>query len=140
MLEDNPKSVLWYINYLSVYPGTEIYDLAFEIGLKPPSTLEEWGKMHFFDFNKSYPWVTEKMQKRLKRVIYASYGTNRKLGDYFDSRFKRLLVKIYYPMSKFHLKHNFYYFMPEARWDMIDKIINTMMGERKKKFAEIEEI
>jgi len=43
-------------------------------------------------------------------------------------------------MSKFRLKHNFYYFMPEARWDMIDKIINTMIGERKKKFAEVEEI
>ena len=136
LLEDNPKAILRGINYLSVYPGTEIYDLALELGLKPPSTLEEWGNQHFFDFDhKSYPWVSEKMLKRIKRVVYASYGTNRKLGDYFNSGFKRLLVKIYYHLSIFRIKHNFYHFMPEARWNMIDKITESMVG-KKKKFAE----
>ncbi|MFV1950860.1 MAG: radical SAM protein [Nitrospinota bacterium] len=129
LLEDNPKAILRYISYLSFYPGTEIYDLALKMGLEPPSTLEEWGNHCFFDLNRSYPWLSEKMKERIKRVVYASHGTNRKLGDFFDSRFKRLLVKIYYPVSKFRLKHNFYHFMPEARWNLIDKITDTMVGD-----------
>lgn len=122
LLEENPNALLQQISVFVPYPGTKIYNLAVKLGFKPPLTLEEWGSQHWLDFDKRYPWLSKEMKKRIKRVVYASFGANKNLGEYLDSRFKRLLFKIYHPLAKFRLKHNFYYFMPETSLNMLEKL------------------
>ncbi|MBI5183828.1 MAG: B12-binding domain-containing radical SAM protein [Nitrospinae bacterium] len=127
LMEENHKAVLQNISVLVPYPGTTIYDLALRLGLKPPSTLEEWGSEHWIYFDKRYPWLSKKMNNMIKRVVYASFGANKNLSEYFDSRFKRLLFKSYHPLAKFRLKHNFYYFMPEASTNLVEKLTKVML-------------
>ncbi len=127
LLDENPNAVVRYINILNPYPGTEIYNLAIQHGFKPPVTLEEWGHQHWLDFSRACPWLSEEMKDRIKRIVYASFGANRNLSDYFESPIKRLLFKIYHPLAKFRLKHDFYYFMPEATFDIVGRATKFML-------------
>jgi len=49
---ENPQAVIWKINTYTPYPGTDLFDLAVQNGFKPPETLAEWGRIHFY--SKAY--------------------------------------------------------------------------------------
>ena len=129
LMEENPNAILQNISVLVPYPGTKLYNLVIKLGFKPPSTLEEWGSEHWINFDRRYPWISEKTKDIMKRVVYASFGANRNLIAYFDSRLKRLLFKCYHPLAKFRLKHKFYYFMPEATTNMLEKVTKVMLSK-----------
>lgn len=47
------------------YPGTPLYDRALAMGLKPPTTLVEWGAWSF-QYDPDHPWLDRKMRRWMR--------------------------------------------------------------------------
>ena len=81
----------------NAYPGTELFEKAVELGLKPPQSLEEWGAWRF-QYEPDNPWLDEKMKRRMQVSFYivrfkyylARYEDRHKNG--FRVRLLRLIV------------------------------------------------
>ncbi len=53
---DNPEAVIWKINRYTPYPGTKLYNAAVKSGFRPPTTFEEWGRVHFYSEEFGLPY------------------------------------------------------------------------------------
>ncbi|MBN2568647.1 MAG: B12-binding domain-containing radical SAM protein [Deltaproteobacteria bacterium] len=53
--QENPQAVIWKINTYTPYPGTDLFDLAVKNGFKPPETLGEWSRVHFYSKEYTAP-------------------------------------------------------------------------------------
>jgi radical SAM superfamily enzyme YgiQ (UPF0313 family) len=57
LISDNPNTMIAGVYILVPYPGTEMYDIALQVGFVPPNTLEQWAQ-----FNRQQlltPWVAD---------------------------------------------------------------------------------
>lgn len=96
------------------YPGTPLYDLSIEHGLKEPDTLEDWS--HFDLLAKNTPWVPDKHVKLIQQLIKYIFPFVFKQVDY--SRllnksipvkfFNQSLLEILHRMASFRWKHKFF--------------------------------
>ena len=71
--KDNPAAQIESMCIYTPYPGTSLYPLALEHGLKPPQKLEEWSTWGFHDFNEERnPWLNSNERRRLGNICYIS--------------------------------------------------------------------
>jgi radical SAM superfamily enzyme YgiQ (UPF0313 family) len=130
--KENRRIILPRIFLFTPFPETEIYKLAIDHGFIPPKTLEEWGNIDWsiwgekglYDFR---PWLSEEFKaifKKISLMMELIYATK-----YHKSEIKNL-VKIYKPIAKFRLTHNFFSFMPEV--NIVDIFLSRL---QKKRFA-----
>ena len=117
--KDNPNAQFETIAIYTALPGTPMYDLALQYGLKPPHNLEGWIDWNFdeYDFSgKRIPWFNAKERRRLGNISYMSILANAISNaiDSIENIALRNLSKIFYaPVSayyRFRLKHKIYDF------------------------------
>jgi radical SAM superfamily enzyme YgiQ (UPF0313 family) len=120
LLKENPNAELKVFSLYKPYPGTELYATALAHKFREPRSLREWGLQYWHHFDStSTPWVSQRMKKILKKIVYTSLGVDRKAEHYFESPFVRALLRTYRPIAQFRFKHNFYGFMPETLVDLL---------------------
>ena len=119
---ENPKAQFETMTIYTPLPGTPMYGLALEHGLKPPKELEGWIDWNFdeYDFSgKKIPWFNAKERKKLGNISYMSVLANAipNVIDSINNIFARYALKVLYiPISayyKFRLKHKLYGFSPD---------------------------
>ncbi len=117
--KDNPKAQFETVAIYTALPGTPMYDLALQHGLKPPERLEGWINWNFdeYDFQgRRIPWFNYKDRERIGNISYMSVLANAVPNaiDSVRSIFIRYLLKfIYAPISyyyRFRLKRKYYKF------------------------------
>lgn len=122
--KDNPSVQFEAIATYTALPGTPMYELALQYGLKPPDTLEGWINWNFIDYDlkgERIPWFDYHDRKRIGNICYISILANgfRNAIDSVRNIFLRLVLKILYtPVSQFYrfrLKHKLYNFS----WDLM---------------------
>lgn len=120
--KDNPKAQFETMTIYTSLPGTPMYDLALEHGLKPPQDLEGWIDWNFdeYDFDgKRIPWFNAKERQKLGNISYMSVLANAlpNVIDSINNIFLRRVLKIIYtPISayyRFRLKHKLYGLSPD---------------------------
>jgi radical SAM superfamily enzyme YgiQ (UPF0313 family) len=65
-VEDNPMAGIYFNNY-TPYPGTELFDVAVEHGLKVPQRLEEWVAFNYRNLIQNGPWLSKNMRRSTTR-------------------------------------------------------------------------
>lgn len=120
--KDNPEAQFETMAIYTALPGTPMYDLALQHGLRPPQNLEGWIDWNFdeYDFpGKRIPWFNAKERKKLGNISYMSILANALPNaiDSISNPFMRRALKIFYtPINayyKFRLKYKFYNFAPD---------------------------
>ena len=122
--EENPDASCETIAQFTALPGTPLFDIGLEMGLRPPVRLEDWANWLFHDTDltgERLPWFNEEERLWIGNLNYLSIlsktGANivSTIRNQFFSRFLSLLVK---PPSKYfawRLKHKLYHRVPEIQ-------------------------
>lgn len=111
LLKDNPNCLITSYNQFTPYPGTNLFDLSLEHGLKPPRKLEEWADFDQKDFATKSPWMTKPRKKLLDMLYITTFFVDNKIPSLFSSnrlkyRILRFLSVLYRPFARFRLKHH----------------------------------
>ena len=118
LLDDN-KEAMKDINIYTPYPGTELFDLSIENGLKPPERLEDWISFNWRTTNrKNTPWITKDREKLLRMLHCSSLFLEK---NYFlnpiwpTNPLIVMLAKLYHPIAKKRVEKLYYKFPIEIK-------------------------
>jgi radical SAM superfamily enzyme YgiQ (UPF0313 family) len=90
-----------HMNIYTPFPGTGMFDIAVENGLKCPEKLEDWVPFNYRTVNESSPWLSKKQKKTI---------TYKKTSPLI-----RLMARLYYPVALKRVEKLFYHFPIEIR-------------------------
>jgi radical SAM superfamily enzyme YgiQ (UPF0313 family) len=112
LLEENPHCQISGFNQFTPYPGTELFDLAIEHGLKAPNDLEGWIDFDESDCAKINPWIDAERQRLLDTLYFTGFFIDYKFQSHFTgkslkSRLLRLIAMLYRPAARLRFKHCF---------------------------------
>jgi len=96
-------------------PGTPMWDLALNYGMRIPETLEGWINFVFDDYDpegKRSPWYNAEDRNKLGNISYMSVLANslENVLDSIQSPFKRKLAKVVYALPRAYF-----------RWRLVNK-------------------
>jgi anaerobic magnesium-protoporphyrin IX monomethyl ester cyclase len=122
LTDENPKAVKTF-NIYTPYPGTELYNLALQLGLKEPQRLEDWPRFNFRNIPDESEWVSLKM----KKLIGAMDLPLMFLGKgHFVTPYKKTnpfvvaLSRLYYPIARYRVTNL------DARFPIETKLIRAL--------------
>ena len=119
LLDDNPKARNG-VQIFVPYPGTELFDLAVQQGLRVPQKLEDWLTYGWINRRVSYPWLSAEMKGLLRMLSFCGvFMPSDKVIKQFStdvSPFISLIAKLYYPIARTRVKGLHYRFMPELKF------------------------
>ena len=122
--EENPEASCETIAQFTALPGTELYDIGLQNGLKSPERLEDWADWLFHDTDykgERLPWFNRKQRQAIGNLNYLSIlsKTGAEIVKTIDSKplaiFLGIMAK---PASKYfawRLKNKYYNFVPEIQ-------------------------
>ena len=107
--KDNPAAQLEAMAIYTALPGTPMYKLAIENGLKPPESFEDWANWNFDEYDlpgKRIPWFDYKRRKKLGNISYMGILSNAipNMIDSINNVFIRYIVKFLYMPLKFYYR------------------------------------
>ncbi len=76
---DNAQAQFEGIGTFTAYPGTSLYDMALQFGLKPPKTLEGWADWLSDEYDiegRKIPWFNYSERKKIGNLAYMSIIAN----------------------------------------------------------------
>jgi radical SAM superfamily enzyme YgiQ (UPF0313 family) len=118
LIEDNEEAMK-DINIYAPYPGTELFDLSLEEGLKPPETLEDWVSVNWRTINrKNTPWITRERENLLKMLHCSSLFLEK---NYFlkpiwpTNPLIVMLARLYHPIAKKRVQSLYHKFPLEIK-------------------------
>lgn len=112
------------------YPGTPMYPLAIDKGLKVPSTLEEWVNWNILEVKT--PWIKRRgysdyLHKFIKMYYPLAFPSD-SLRRRFSLRWKGRIYYLLHKIAYFRVKNNFFIFSLE--WFLV-KFMNKVRSKYK---------
>ena len=108
------------------YPGTPLFDLALEKGLKIPASLEGWQNWSILAPNT--PWVNGAYLDKINMYVKCFYPLafpSQSLEDKFRNGYKGLIYAILHKIALYRLKYNIFLFPVE--WIVIKLFHNLKL-------------
>jgi anaerobic magnesium-protoporphyrin IX monomethyl ester cyclase len=105
LVKENPRACKT-CNIYTPYPGTALYDLAVQLGLREPRRLEEWAAFNFRKVADHSPWISAEMRRLVARLDFPLMF----LGNHFIMPYKRTnplvvpLARLYRPVARYRIK------------------------------------
>ncbi len=121
LIEDNPKASKTF-NIYAPYPGTELYGMALEHGLKEPERLEDWAAFNFRSVHKDARWITPETKKLIENLDFPLMF----LGSNFTNPVRRTnpivvsLAKLYSPVARYRVRNM------DVRFPLESKIVKAL--------------
>ncbi len=100
-------------NIYTPFPGTELFNLSVENGLRVPQKLEDWVSFNYRTVNDSAVWVSERMKKLIRMLHFATLlaEPNNFINSYKKTSLPvALAAAIYYPIARMRVKNLYYQF------------------------------
>ncbi len=122
--KENPQAQLETLAIYTALPGTELWDLAVEYGLKPPTTLEGWEDWLFHEYDikgDRIPWFNYKDRIKIGNISLMSilaFAFTNAINSLYNRYVRMLFKAVIIPASifyRFKLKHKMYKFAPELK-------------------------
>jgi len=107
MKRDNPRAHFSQFFIFTPYPGCDLYDRAVELGMTPPTRLEQWAGFRGHVDNTT--WLANDMSRAMKMLAFASPFLNEPV-DTTPSLPVKLLGLAYRPIARQRIRHHFYRF------------------------------
>lgn len=76
-LMNENENALCLLNTYTPFPGTELFDVCQENGLKAPGSLEEWARFNYRKMNEIAPWLTAERRELLRVLDFAALAARR---------------------------------------------------------------
>jgi radical SAM superfamily enzyme YgiQ (UPF0313 family) len=99
----NPNVHISPFYIFTPYPGTELFNVALEHGMKPPSSLEEWASFRHEEIN-----LFPDHKHFYESLYFTSLFLDRKAKDYTAPGWIRLLADLYRPVARFRTRRFFF--------------------------------
>lgn len=77
--KDNPRAQFETMAIYTALPGTPMWEMALEYGLKPPKKLERWADWNFDEYDpegKRIPWFNKEERQAIGNLSYLSMLSN----------------------------------------------------------------
>lgn len=104
LLRENPKAAKSF-NIYTPYPGTALYRLAVEMGMKEPQRLEDWPPLNYRNVPKEAPWLARGMKKLILGLDFPLMF----LGTNFQFKKTHPIVnglgKLYLPVARYRVRN-----------------------------------
>jgi radical SAM superfamily enzyme YgiQ (UPF0313 family) len=107
-LTDENSNAVKTFNIYTPYPGTELYDLAIQLGLKEPQRLEDWARFNFRNIPRESAWIEPGMRKLIAGLDLPLMFLGK---GHFVTPYKKTnplvvgLARLYYPVAQYRVKH-----------------------------------
>ena len=106
LVSENPKAAKTF-NIYTPYPGTELYGLAVQHGLKEPERLEDWGRFNFRNIPKESAWIPPETKRLIQNLDFPLMflGTNFVSPHRKTKRMVVALAKLYSPIARYRVRN-----------------------------------
>ncbi|PIR88025.1 MAG: hypothetical protein COU10_01440 [Candidatus Harrisonbacteria bacterium CG10_big_fil_rev_8_21_14_0_10_45_28] len=122
--KDNPDASFAQFAQFTAFPGTVLYDMAMNMGLKPPAKLEDWAEWLSNESDpkgERVPWLNKKERRWVGNILYL--GNFSFVGADMASAVKNMpfgslinfFVGIFSKYFTWRLKRKSYRFTPEMQ-------------------------
>lgn len=107
LTDENPKAVKTF-NIYTPYPGTELYQLTLQLGLKEPQRLEDWARFNFRNIPEESMWIRPEMRKLIMGLDFPLMFLGK---GHFVTPYKEThplvvaLARLYYPVARYRVKN-----------------------------------
>ena len=122
LTDENPRAVKTF-NIYTPYPGTQLYDICVEQGLREPEDLEGWGYFNFRNVAAQSPWIPPETKKMITALDFPLMFLGK--GHFVDPYKKTnplvvALAKLYYPVARYRVTNL------ETRWPLESTLVKSM--------------
>ncbi|HYB89560.1 MAG TPA: radical SAM protein [Candidatus Binataceae bacterium] len=106
LVKENPKAAKTF-NIYTPYPGTELYGLAVQHGLKEPDRLEDWGRFNFRNIPEESAWIPPETKRLIQNLDFPLMflGTNFTSPHRQTKRVVVALAKLYSPIARYRVRN-----------------------------------
>jgi len=107
LTDENPRAVKTF-NIYTPYPGTELYEVAVQQGLRPPQCLEEWASFNFRNVHRDAQWVHPQTRRLVERLDFPLMFLGK---GHFVTPYKKTnplavgFSRLYYPLARYRVQH-----------------------------------
>jgi radical SAM superfamily enzyme YgiQ (UPF0313 family) len=107
LVDENPIACKSF-NVYTPYPGTELYHVALQYGLKEPQKLEDWASFNYRRLAQDAPWVPPDTRKLVEGLDFPLMFLGK---GHFVIPYKKTnpivvgLGRLYYPIARYRIKH-----------------------------------
>ncbi|MFH1317007.1 MAG: radical SAM protein [Candidatus Woesearchaeota archaeon] len=108
LTKDNRKAYTPFFIF-TLYPGTQVFELAMKNGYIEPNKLSDWISSNFEEAFLNYPWLTKKRIKMIRNLEFTSNFANKNIKYKINNNMIRILFNLYYPFARYRFKNNFYH-------------------------------
>ncbi len=114
LLDENPRASKSF-NIYTPYPGTELYHLALQLGLKQPQRLEEWAPLNYRYVPRESPWMTPETKRLVSGLDLPLMFLGK--GHFYKKTHPVVvgLAKLYHPVARYRIDHLNAFFPIETR-------------------------
>ncbi len=105
LTDENSKAVKTF-NIYTPYPGTKLYDLALQLGLREPQCLEDWAGFNFRNIPEESMWIRPEMRKLIMGLDFPLMFLGK---GHFVTPYKKTnplvvaLSRLYYPIARYRV-------------------------------------
>ena len=106
LVSENPQAVKTF-NIYTPYPGTELYGVALQYGLKEPTRLEDWARFNFRNIPDESAWIPPQTKRLIENLDFPLMF----LGSQFVRPFRKTrsvvvaLGRMYAPIARYRVRH-----------------------------------
>ncbi|MER3446061.1 MAG: hypothetical protein C4291_04140 [Candidatus Dadabacteria bacterium] len=107
LVDENPRAVKSF-NIYTPYPGTELYHIALQHGLKEPQRLEEWARFNFRRVADEAPWIPPETKRLVEGLDFPLMFLGK---GHFVVPYKKTnplvvaLGRLYHPVARYRIKY-----------------------------------
>ena len=122
LTSENPRAVKTF-NIYTPYPGTELYRLCVDLGLKEPQRLEDWARFNYRNVPKDSTWLPPAMRKLVQGLDFPLMFLGK---GHFVIPYKKTnplvvgLSRLYYPLAQYRINKL------DARFPLETKLVKTL--------------
>jgi radical SAM superfamily enzyme YgiQ (UPF0313 family) len=106
LVVENPKAAKTF-NIYTPYPGTELYGLALQQGLREPDRLEDWARFNFRNIPDESAWIPPQTKRLIENLDFPLMF----LGQNFVDPYRKTrpvvvaLAKMYSPIARYRVRN-----------------------------------
>ena len=104
LLNENPRASKSFNIYMP-YPGTQLYRMAVDMGLKEPSRLEDWSPLNYRHVHKESPWISKETRRLVEALDFPLMLMGK--GHFYKKTnpVVKTLARLYHPIAEYRTTH-----------------------------------
>lgn len=117
LVTENPNAAK-SMNICTPYPGTKLFEMAVQRGLRVPHRTGEWAIFNYRNLPRNYPWLTKKMRQTIQMLDFCSSFIGSRA---YSHPFKKThpmavaLATLYAPLARKRVEKSFFQFPLEIK-------------------------